>query len=96
VLFRSNQANTEVAVDSANTFNTVTLNDVQHLTFSRKLDVIGYEWKYYSFITGAYSVRSDVTYIVHAHQGFYFKLRFIGFYNNLGEKGYPVIEYQRL
>ena len=91
-----NRNNTEVAIDSAQSFSNVTLQYALNLRYSHKLDAIGYTWKYYSFITGAYSVRSDVTYIIHTRQGYYFKLRFVGFYNKKGEKGYPVIEYQRI
>ncbi len=91
-----NPVNTEVAVDSIHSFNAISYQDVSRLTFSNTLDVIGYDWKYYSSVTGAYTVRTGVNYVIHTRQGYYFRLRFIGFYNNKGEKGYPVIEFQRL
>jgi hypothetical protein len=91
-----NRDGTEVAIDSIHSFNDVSLGNIQDLHYSSALDVIGYDWKYYSFITGAYSVRTGITYIVHDRDGKYFKLRFIGFYNSAGVKGYPVIEYQLL
>jgi hypothetical protein len=66
------------------------------LTYSKALDAIGYEWKNYDFETGAYTVNSKEIYIIRNNVGIYFKLRFVGFYSNTGEKGYPVIEHQPL
>jgi hypothetical protein len=60
------------------------------------MDFIGYDWKYYDFETGSYTVDFSRSYIIRTRAGFYFKLRFAGFYNASGEKGYPVIEFQRL
>jgi hypothetical protein len=83
-------------VDSLHEFTAVTLEDAKKVTLSNALDRIGYDWKYYSFETGAYTMRTHLVYILRSSSGIYYKLRFIGFYNTKGEKGYPVIEYQAL
>ena len=66
------------------------------LNYYGALDAIGYDWKFYNFTSGVYTIRPNLNYIVHGVSGFYFKLRFVGFYNKDGLKGYPVIEYQKL
>jgi hypothetical protein len=92
----SNRNKTEIAVDSTYDFSAITREVALTGDFTNSLDAIGYDWKYYSFKTSAYTIRKNRNYIVHVVSGDYFKLRFIGFYNKKGEKGYPVIEYQRL
>ncbi|KKK85378.1 hypothetical protein LCGC14_2773880, partial [marine sediment metagenome] len=37
-----------------------------------------------------------ITYIIRDTEDFFYKMRFISYYNDLGEKGYPVIEHSRL
>ena len=92
----SNRNNVEVAMDTLNDFSAISIASISQLTFSSALDAIGYEWKSYDFESGAYTVKSDRTFIIRNNSGRSFKLRFIGFYNNTGEKGYPVIEHQQL
>ncbi len=82
--------------DTLHTFETVTLEQAMSLTLSSSLDIIGYDWKYYNFDTGSYTVKTNRLYIVRDTEGYYYKLRFIGFYNAQGEKGYPVMEFQKL
>ncbi|MCX6306665.1 MAG: HmuY family protein [Bacteroidetes bacterium] len=85
-----------VAVDSTNDFFTITRDQARTMNYTRALDAIGWEWKEYNFETGVYTIRPDICYVIRGVSGFYFKLRFIGFYNKDGLKGYPMIEYQRL
>jgi hypothetical protein len=91
-----NRNNVEVAIDTIHEFSSITIAQSIQLPFSKSLDAIGYEWKNYDFETGAYTVNSKKIYIIRNNAGIYFKLRFVGFYSNTGEKGYPVIEYQPL
>jgi hypothetical protein len=86
----------EVARDSIHPFADITFDKVKGLSFSRRQDFIGYDWKFYNFTSGAYTVRSNQVFIIHDVEGYYYKFRFLGFYNKKGEKGYPSIEYQRL
>ena len=51
------------------------------------INVIGYDWKIYDFDTGFYTIDPSATYILSDTEGYFYKLRFIDFYNENGEKG---------
>ena len=91
-----NRTGVQVSVDSTNDFSAINFETAHNMTFSNALDVIGYDWKYYNFDTGSYTVRYNRNYVIKDAEGFYYKFRFTGFYNALGQKGYPVFEYQKL
>ena len=86
----------EVAQDSASSFANITFETAKNLTYSKRQDFIGYDWKFYNFDNGVYTVRTNLVYVIRDESGYYYKLRFLGFYNDKGEKGYPSIEFQRL
>lgn len=73
-------------------FNTVTLDDTIAHPFSTDEDVIGYDWKDYSFDTGMYEVFSDHIYIVQDREGYFYKLHFIDYYDDQGQRGSPKFE----
>lgn len=85
-----------VAKDSLREFSDVTLSDTSAYVYSSDLDAIGYDWKVYDFSKGIYAVNSDLVYIVQTRNGYYYKLRFLDFYTDTGEKGYISFEYMRL
>ncbi len=90
---------TFVALDSITSFQDINFETAQTLDFTRQADKIGYDWKKYDFDAGTYTVNSDLSYIIRDNKGFFYKLRFIGFYkflNNRLQKGYPSFEYQKL
>jgi hypothetical protein len=81
-------------------FQSINRDAVQSLEFTTIQDEIGYDWK---DVTGdvtsgniSYVIIEGLNYIIRDQEGFYYKLRFISFYNNEGEKGYPTFEYQKL
>jgi len=77
-------------------FESIELSDVENLTLESRYNLIGYNWKTYDFNNGIYTVNPNLIYLITDTDGYYYKLRFIGFYNDLGEKGFPKFEYQRL
>lgn len=91
-----NRYQVRAAADSTADFLSITREKAMAMTYSRALDAVGYDWKYYNFTTGVYTIRPNLNYIIQGVSGFYYKLRFVGFYNKDGLKGYPVIEYQQL
>lgn len=94
-----NQTIVEVAVDSITPFASINYEMAQAMTYTKQADRIGYNWKYYDFDSGSYTVNSDLVYIIRDTKGYLYKLRFIGFYkyiNNKLRKGYPSFEYQKL
>ena len=64
------------------------------------MDTIGHLWKsvYVNMETmeSVYTCDTSRNHIIKTREGDYFKLRFLSFYNGLGEKGYTTIEFQKL
>jgi hypothetical protein len=96
----SNQGRVEAALDTIFNYEEINLNLALSKPFSASADFIGYDWKdlegdvntgniYYEIIPGR-------NYIIRDRNGIYFKLRFVNFYNSLGDKGYPTFEYESL
>lgn len=83
------------AVDSSDFFS-IELQDTLGLNFSTDLDIIGYDWKYYSFDNEMYTIVPDNNYIIKNHEGYFYKLRFIGFYDEFGVKGTITLEVAKL
>lgn len=59
-------------------------------------DAIGYDWKEFDRNTNKYSIQQGVSYILKDTEGVFYKLRFLSFYNEFGEKGYPKFEFIRI
>lgn len=91
-----NRNNTSVKVDTNNDFENIDYETVNQYEFSSNIDEIGYDWKNYSFSTNLYSVDMNKTFIIRNQSGLFFKLRFIDFYNDNGDKGSPKFEMQQL
>lgn len=87
---------TAAALDTNLNFENIQLADTILFDFKSNANVIGYKWKWYDFDAGLYLVLSNNNYIIRDQQNYYYKLRFIGFYNNVGQKGYPKFEFQKL
>lgn len=93
-----NRQNVEVAMDSLNDFNSIDRSIADEETYSTRLDIIGYDWKELvgDVNTGnvSYNIVPNRVYLIKNRNGFVYKLRFVGFYNNQGDKGYPSFEWQ--
>lgn len=96
----SNPKTIAVHQDTLMDFHTIDLQSVQNLDYNTIQDEIGYDWKDVVGDVGSgnvnYVIIPDINYIIRDWQGFYYKLRFVNFYNNSGEKGYPTFEFQKL
>jgi hypothetical protein len=91
-----NPFETSAAVDSTSGFAKIDRAFAQNMKLSNMPDVIGYTWKGFSLNTQVYNINSTYTYVIKDSKGIYYKLRFIGFFDNLGRRGYPKFEYQKL
>ena len=95
-----NPYQTAVAFDSTMTFEEVDLATAMNMNYTTQYDRIGYNWKNVEGDVESgvvnYIVKPEFDFIIQNNIGQYFKLRFVGFYNNQGVKGFPVIEFQRL
>lgn len=95
-----NQEQTAVFTDSVAPFTSIDRAYAAAKPYSNRLDAIGYDWKEVQgdVTTGnvTYTVRPGITYLIGTRDGYYYKLRFTGFYSSDGEKGFPRFEFQRL
>ena len=87
---------TKVAIDTINNFEFINYDNINNYLFFEKSDIIGYNWKSYSISDQLFTIYPNINYIIKTSEGRYFKLHFIDFYNDLGEKGYPKFEFQEL
>lgn len=85
-----------VAEDATRSFESIELSTTDSLAFSKDRDVIGYDWKAYNLDQGVYVVYPEKNYVLRSKEGVFIKLHFIDFYNKSGERGYPLMEWQRL
>lgn len=90
-----NPENITVALDTVDFFN-ISIQDTSNYEFSNNMDFIGYDWKSYSFDDEMYTIASNRNYIIKNFDGYYYKLRFIGFYDKNGVKGTVTFEVVRL
>ncbi len=78
-------------------FSDVSIEDTSSANLSNLRNSIGYEWKGYDFVgTNTYTIYPEKIYILQDTKGFYWKLHFIDFFNDKGEKGYPKFEFKKL
>lgn len=91
-----NPYQTTAAVDSTTGFEKIDRIFAQNMKLTAQQDVIGYTWKGFSLNTQVYNINSAYTYVIKDSKGLFYKLRFIGFFDAAGRRGYPKFEYQKL
>jgi hypothetical protein len=84
-----------IRLDDAD-FASIDFELAETLTYSPAVNILGYDWKTYSFDTGSFIIHSEISYVLRLSDGSFYKLRFLDFYTQTGEKGAPLMEYQRL
>lgn len=87
---------TRVARITGRDFATVALADTLGASFERRRDVIGYDWKEFSFDTNSYTVDPGIVYIVQDASGLFHKLHFLDYYSSNGQVGCPKFVVQGL
>ena len=90
----SNRNGVEVAEVFDKSFEDIQYSDVSEYYFSDHINIIGYDWKTYN--GASYTVDITKNYIVKTTEGLYFKIHFIDFYNQQGDKGSPMFELSSL
>ncbi len=91
-----NPYRTQAARAFDKTFSEIDFNSLKEYSFSSQRNLIGYDWKDYDFDQNKYVVFPEKNYLVKTREGYVYKLHFIGFYNERGEKGFPTMEFARL
>lgn len=86
----------EAYEERAKKFEDIDLAYAQSVKFTKDADIIGFDWKDFNQTTGRYMVNSKITYIVKTISGYYYKIRFLDFYDPTGVKGTPLFDIQRL
>jgi HmuY protein len=76
-------------------FNEITSADIGTFNFTKNAAQIGFEFKNYDFNLG-YTIFPDQYYMLRDPSGYYYKIRFLDFYDSQGNKGAASFEYQRL
>lgn len=85
-----------VATDTTSLFSDITSDMIQRYRFSANADAIGYDWKVFDIAGGSYSISTTNNYIIRDRNGFYWKLHFLDFYDDKGERGSPNYEFQKI
>lgn len=75
-------------------FQSIEYADVVGYDFLEDINVIGYDWK--TFTGSTFTTDPTMNFMVKNRNGYYYKLHFIDFYNDQGEKGFPLFEMQGL
>jgi hypothetical protein len=89
--------NSVTALELNNTpFETFKSEHFANYTLTNRKDAIGYLWKTYSLSEGKYTIIKNLTYLIKGVEGSKYKFRFLDFYDQNGNKGFPTFEYQRL
>lgn len=91
-----NPYKTQAVADTIHQFDEVNFEIAETQNLVNQKDIIGYEWKEYDFDNGMYTVLPEKIYVLKNRIGYYYKLRFIDYYNSTGEQGYPTFEFLRL
>ncbi len=94
VLLNPNSVKANLVSDYS--FDDISFEYIEDYQLSTQKDIIGYDWKTYDFTNERYSIEPNKNYIIEDNTGYYYKLRFIDFYNYQGAKGYPTFEFIRL
>jgi len=85
-------------INDANlTYEEINSSHIGEYEGSSLQNAIGYDWKQIPQPPDyRYYVNENLKYIIHTPDGNYYKFRFVSFYNELDEKGYPIFEYKSL
>jgi hypothetical protein len=91
-----NRYQTEASEDFETDYLAINFESIINHPTSYIKDIIGYDWKFFDFAVSKYTIVPTLNFIIKSTEGLYYKLHFIDFYNETGEKGYPKFEFQQL
>ncbi|MBK22225.1 MAG: hypothetical protein CMP63_07965 [Flavobacteriales bacterium] len=91
-----NSYSTSVHKDVDYGFEALNFEIAEELNYLTDQNTIGYDWKNYDHDAGVYSINYHQNYIIKNSKDFYFKMRFIDFFNDNGLKGNMKFEFQKL
>jgi HmuY protein len=77
-------------------FNQVTAVEAEQYNYTDAANTIGFEWKAVDINTSSYTIVPDRYFILRDKTGYFYKIRFVDFYDDNGNRGSITFEYQRL
>jgi hypothetical protein len=77
-------------------FKDIDYTDYLASNFGTNINVIGFDWKAYNFDTSVYAVDPTKSFIVKTVNGKVYKLHFLDYYDDFGQKGAPTMELKEL
>ncbi len=83
-------------IESELAFDEIDFTYAETATYTADIDIIGYDWKFYDFDLATYVIQYDKVYVIKSVEGLYYKLRFLDFYDQNGNKGAPGFELQEI
>lgn len=86
----------ELARDTVTAFENIDANAALGYTYSKLWDAMGYNWKSYNIDLGVYTILTYRVFIIRNRKGNYYKMRFVSFTNNQGDRGYPTFEVSKI
>lgn len=94
VLFNPNETYSAKIFNKS--FDDISRSDMLNPKANERIDNIGYDWKYYDFDAMYYITDPNKNYIFRNQSGRMYKIHFLDWYNEKGEKGTPSFEYSEL
>ncbi len=87
-----------IEIDDANVeYDSIDASYINQYEFLTTQDVLGYDWKDIPQPPDyVYYIDENKKYIIHAVDGSYYKFRFISYYNEMGDKGFPIFQYKQI
>ncbi|MES2557322.1 MAG: HmuY family protein [Bacteroidota bacterium] len=83
-------------IESELSFDDIDFTYAETVVYTTDIDIIGYDWKFYDFDLATYVIQYDKVYVIKSVEGLYYKLRFLDFYDQSGNKGAPSFELQEI
>jgi hypothetical protein len=77
-------------------FDSIKTDKFNVIRLMEKKDVLGWDWKNFNRPKNAYEIIDNRTYLIMSNAGFKYKLRFVNFYNTVGQSGHPTFEWELL
>lgn len=77
-------------------FKSIELSVLDTVNLTNQRNIIGHDWKYFNLEAGSYMVDVNKIFLVKGVTGFYYKMHFVDFYDDSGNRGTPKFEFQKL
>lgn len=92
-----NPYHVQAALDEEKDYTEIKFDDIDSYIFSNARNAVGHDWKWFDLNgSESYIIKDYKNWIIRDTESFFYKLHFIDFYNDSGDKGFPKFEFQKL